>query len=298
MLVVGCLATVDTAAAAAAPTRPAMSMNMVTGIKGMALKSIVDHGDGSMTAKWAAPAGEAVTVTGTPGATVSATQATTPTGGEEMYFEVTMPPIDKTDAAAVAAATAAFKTGKRSVLRDAANTGIATSEVASLAAASAPIYDSWCVDVKLDNEHKEHFCDVREKVQDNGGGDWYMGDEMSGSVQRTGYEWLYSSYGGVAYPSGNTMPKWAPTGELHPSACGENTAKVGYQGVELSSTTTICPDKIDPLTNNLGGSGLEEFWHGCDDGTIGLNPVDVIHSPPSASLSAKLKGYIHMEQYC
>jgi len=296
MIVAGITSTSAPAVAALAPSPHAMTMS--TAIPGMAMRSSVDHGDGSVTVRWSAPTGEAVTVTGTPGAVVSATRRTTPTGGQELFVDVRTPDIDKADTEAVAKALNAYQTGMRSVQRDAANTGIPASEVSGIVPLTV-IFDSWCVDVTLDSRHWEHFCDVREKVQDNGGGDWYMGDEMTGSTTRTGGQYLYSSYGGVAYTANNTMVKWQPSADVVPSSgCATNTQKLSYNGVELSSETTVCPSVIHPYTNRLGGAGLEEFWHGCDDGVIGLNPVDVIHSPPSASVGATLKGYIHTEPSC
>jgi hypothetical protein len=286
-------------AAFAAPVNAshAPSMSITSNVSDIALKASIDHHDGSMTAKWSAPTGESVTVTGRFGAKVNLTERTTSTSGKELFVEVTTPEIDKTNTAAVNAMMDAYKTGKRSVEKDATNTGIDAAQVSDVGVAS--IYDSWCVDVSLNSgAAKEHFCDIRTKVQDNGGGDWYMGDEMTGTTSWHSGQALFSSYGGDAYSSGNTMVKWNPAGTINPGSCSSNTQQVTYNGFSISSTSTVCPDRIDPYTNNLGGAGIEEFWHGCSAGSVGLNPVDVVHSPPSASVSATLKGYIHTEWTC
>jgi len=275
----------------------APSMTIESNVPGLALKTSIDHHDGSMTAKWAAPTGESITVTGRPGARVKLSARTTPTGGQEVFSEVVIPEIDKTDTAAVNAMMDAYRTGKRSVTKDAINTGIDPAQADNISIQS--YYDSWCVDVSLGSgAATEHFCDIRTKIQDNGGGDWYMGDEMTGTTSWHSGRALFSSYGGDAYSANNVVVKWAPSGTINPGSCGSNTQQVSYNGFSISSTSQVCPDSIDPYTNNLGGAGIEEFWHGCSAGSIGFNPVDVIHSPPSVSVGATLKGYIHTEWTC
>jgi hypothetical protein len=273
---------------------------MSASIPKMALQASVDHGDGSVTSTWSAPTGEAVTVTGRPGATVKAEKKATGRQGAEMTVEVTLPPIDK-NSDAMSKAIASFASGRRSVKRDAAHTGIPESEVSTntVHTMDAPIFDSWCTDYRLDDHHAEHFCDIRRKVQDNGGGDWYLGDEMTGTTTNTGGWHLYSSYGGIVYPAGNEMVLWKPNQTIYPSACGKDTQKISYNGVELSTEATVCPDKIDPIPSGFGGPGIEVFWHGCaDQQSIGFDPIDIVHNPPGKSTQATLKAYVHTEAFC
>src|SRR5262249_59777331 len=97
------------------------------------------------------------------------------------------------------------------------------------------------------------------------GGDWHLVDKITGSSSVAGGALLplYSSYGGDSYASGNTMVQWAPTGSYHPSSCQTYTASLTYGAASVTAPATFCPDRMDIYTGNLGGEGIEEFWHGC-----------------------------------
>ena len=76
---------------------PTMGFRLVSSIAGMALQSSIDNKDGSFTARWSAPTGEQVTITGRPGATVSIS-STAGTGPGDMTIQVDPAPLDKRDA--------------------------------------------------------------------------------------------------------------------------------------------------------------------------------------------------------
>lgn len=289
-------------AVAHATTAPTATLfGIESTVPGMALQSAVDNKDGSATVTWAAPTGEHVTVTGRPGATVKVS-GTAGEGPGELTIRVTPAPLDKSDSKAVAEAFNDFASGRRSVYRDALRVGMTEAEAATIAhgkpgsmhvATGGDIINSVCVDGSGDGGRAHiHFCDVQSVVQRNGS-DWYVGDEMTGTAQDTLHN-LFTTIGANIYGGGNTLVKWSPSGRINPSACASNTASVSWNGFSLSSTANACPDFIDPRVNPYG-PGFGEYWHGFTHAAVGLNPVDVVHNPPSASPWASLHWYLHWE---
>lgn len=113
--------------------------------------------------------------------------------------------------------------------------------------------------------------------------DWYFGNEMTG----TGHDdtgSLTAFFGSDHYDVGNTVVQYAPNATLHPSACETQTYGLSYNGFTWSSTATICPDSVDPM---IGSSkpGFGSKWRGRVKNTyVGINPVDLVHNPPNASV--------------
>lgn len=284
-LVVGCgfvLLTPAIISATPAPASGGSSFTLISSVQGMTLHREVRHGDGTITATYNSTIG-AVAVTGDPGATVLIRTY----DGKDLSVVVQSPQLSKE---AARAAAVSYRTRGRSPAADARHAGVPATDSARTAP-SEYIYDSWCVSVSGDsNRAYGHVCDV-EKVMQQNGGDWYIGDEVTGTGRDTG-NGLYSFLGADFYGSGNTLVKWAPSGTLHPSTCNTVTFGLSYGAASVSSTATLCPDTIDPVLNAYG-PGFGEFWHGNTKSYVGLNPVDVIHDPPGASPSGSLHVYIH-----
>lgn len=250
-------------------------------VPGFGFVGEIRHGDGTVTATWAAP-GSKVRVTGSPGATVVVRRSTS----KDLLTVIRPTRLSKQQ---TLAAVATYRAHHRSPAADAAHN--AGSPAPTVPTSASSIYDSWCVDVYGDsNRAKGHVCNVESILQQNGS-DWYLGDEVTGTGH-DGSRGLFSFLGADFYGSGNTLVKWAPSGTVRPSACNTVTYGLTWGAASISSTATLCPDKIDPVLNAYG-PGFGEFWHGSTTGYVGLNPVDVIHDPANASPTGSLHVYIH-----
>lgn len=272
---------IPSATALAAPSVPAAParglvtgvMTMESSVPGLALTSSFANSDGTYTATWESSAGIGTEVQATAPAGTKVTLTQDTTDGVASEVTVTPPPLGKGGAQPMG---------------------------------QPPVLNAWCTDLYMDKvngkyQAHEHFCDTQYKVVDKGGGDWYILDKMFGTSSngQDGNYWLWSSYGGDSYPSGNTMVQWAPTGSFHPSACKSYTASLTYGGFSVSVPATYCPNTMDIYTGTLGGQGIEEFWHGCVwPGSVGFNPIDTVHNPPSASYNATLHAYMHLTHLC
>lgn len=126
------------------------------------------------------------------------------------------------------------------------------------------------------------FCDVITVVKDNGGGDWYVGDQLTGTASAQLLFW-----GNIDRGTGNSVIQWNPTSTIIPNVCKPYTFSAGVSGGSSVSTTgTLCPDSVDPTLGSDGRSyGL--VWHHsfvcCGYYSAGLAGVDIFHSPPAAA---------------
>jgi hypothetical protein len=280
------------AASAPAAHAPARGLfTLVTASHGMVLQKSVLNPDGTATARWRAPDGTSISVNGMPGATVRLRSVPGKHGG--VTVEVHSRAINKNNAAAVAKQLSAFAGGHRSIYTDALRTGMSPAQARSTTrdvTTRASIYNSFCINLKADIHSgvayaTEHFCDVQYLDQANGG-NWYLSDSMSGTGRDT-YWSLYQEKGANYYGSGNSVINWNPTGKVSRGSCGNVTFSVAYSGFSVSSTADLCPSYIDPWLNPKG-PGFGEIWYGSTHDYVGLNPVDVIHDPPSASPALNL----------
>jgi hypothetical protein len=149
----------------------------------------------------------------------------------------------------------------------------------AVAAASAPIVNSPCLSLDGDGGHAtSRFCDVQRKVQANGT-DWYLGDEGSGTARDTNNK-LKQFRGNTAYGSNNSIVQWRPTGRVDLGSCTTKTFTIDFNGYAVTSSVQSCPNHLDPY---LGDLHFGINWTGCNHNYDGISPVDIDHSPPSAS---------------
>lgn len=130
-------------------------------------------------------------------------------------------------------------------------------------------------------------CDVITMVQENGPNDqnWYLGDELTTSGSESNWDTnLESLTGNDKYANGNQIVKWDPSSSRTQGSCSSISENLTYDGVGVSSTDSVCPNKISPeWYAPTTGSGVT--WSGCDGTDIlGAPGVDVLHSPPGTSL--------------
>jgi len=251
-------------------------MTMITSVPGVALTSSVANVDGTYTLTWDASAagGTEVQATGPAGTTVSLSLTTTDTGEITGALDVTPPPVDKT--------LAMFQAAQGTL-----------AQPLQVASACGTLSVAGGI-------AKEYYCNIQTLEINNGGGDWYLSDEMTATTTlKKSFYSLYSTYVGDSYHSGNTMVRWQPTRTYTEDHCTDTTLGYSYQGVSISRTFTFCPTRVDPGINALGGPGIEEFWHGPISGifngiSIGMSPLDLMHSPPAASAQFVVHAYIHL----
>jgi len=144
-----------------------------------------------------------------------------------------------------------------------------------------------CATVRGDAGHANaRVCDVQTIISQNGG-DWYIGDNLSGTASDN--DWWYnlrSFTAQVVYPQGNSMVQWSPTGQLHPSACTNKTIGFAYGGVSIGQSFESCPDVVSPFVSD---TKFGEIWLGNTSDAVGLGAVDVVHNPNNVSPAAQVQ---------
>jgi hypothetical protein len=131
-------------------------------------------------------------------------------------------------------------------------------------------------------------CDTQKFVQDNGGGNWIIGDQIVGSgndpccLFGTGNLEALDSW--VVYGANNSIFDWSPNSTVPAGGCTNWTASLSYNGVGLSAQTTICSDQLDPKNANSGTS-FGSRWTGCDSNAYveGNASTDIDYNPSNAS---------------
>jgi hypothetical protein len=173
----------------------------------------------------------------------------------------------------------------------------------TVALASGSIYDSWCVSLSQDgNRVHSSGCDV-QRLDQQRGGDWYLGDEFQDSGVSTdtcslcaGQDRLTQLWSDLAYPSNNTIVNHNPAGSAsEPSSC--RSVMVGVTspetGLQYTETQSLCSSNFGPHSLRTGPSSpvFGVVWNGTEphanwwEATEG---VDVVHDPAGASPSASL----------
>jgi hypothetical protein len=272
---------------------PAASFKFVTDVVGMSLKAQASHADGTVTAEWSSSAGSKVVVSGVPGATVTVHGYEGSSG--YMGVDVAYPPVSKELAGE---AVGSYAAAGRSVYQDALRVGFSDAAARGIANGLQPnSYQSACVSTSGPGGYSTgRFCNVSNIVSQNAG-DWYLADEGTGTAHDSATApgtGLLSFLGYTYYGANNVLVKWAPAGTINPSACRSDTEQISYGGVSWSSSSTICPDRIDPSVNPNGPS-FGEFWHGFTHDYVGLDPVDIMHSPANATANFNVHVYIHWQ---
>jgi hypothetical protein len=247
-------------------------------------------GSGSYVASWLVD-GSKITVAGPAGLTVRVSAAAASAASGSVTASVTAPSRPKAQSLAELATT---PTSAQSIRNDAYAVGYTPAQAARVSPATAgAIYDGWCVDVYGDSNHAHgHGCIERIIIQQNGG-DWYLGDEISGTGNDTGSS---NSLTGFQvrddYPNGNTIVQYSPSGTVNRSSCGTFNPSLTYKAISISSSSDVCADKVQPALNGSRGYGVH--WSGCDgfDEAEGLSSVSVVHSPSGASVASTLNATV------
>ncbi len=125
-------------------------------------------------------------------------------------------------------------------------------------------------------------CDIQTLVQQNGG-DWYIGDSITSSGHNgTWWNNLTRLDANDNYVKGNSIVEWQPSGFVNTGSCQTYNESVGWNGIGVGSSQTVCPSGIGPeWSDPTTGSGAE--WRGCSGNTQSAPDVDIIHSPPNVS---------------
>jgi hypothetical protein len=156
------------------------------------------------------------------------------------------------------------------------------------------ILETPCVSVTGDSGSAwGRACDTQKFVQDNGGANWVVGDQIVGSGNDPGSAALSNLKAWVSYGPNNSIINWSPNATVSVGGCTNWTAGLTYSGLNLSASTTICSDRVDPYDAG-GGTQFGSSWSGCDvsNYTEGVAAVDVDNNPSNASFWVTLNIYI------
>jgi hypothetical protein len=250
-----------------------------------------------------------VTAAALPRSIVTVSSMGDPGGPGGAGASVTLPAIDKNGPNAAALAVQRYASSGRSVQSEALAVGFSATEIetalpslpshflrrgSSATVSPGQIYNSGCVDVAGNsNQTHGHACIVQKLMQDNGGGDWYVGDEITSSGWGTDYWWKLSGLQAWdQFGANNTIVQYSPQSTQHPSACGTVTFSLAYNGIGVSASSNVCPDRLDPKF--WGSTGFGTNWTGCAPvNYVESAPgVDVDHNPWNASQYASINVYI------
>jgi hypothetical protein len=278
--------------AQAAPTVHSKAFTLQTPAKDVTFVGEEQIPGGDWTASWTVN-GETVKVAAPAGSTVIVAQ----TGGRSASALVRTPAQSKRGTSLKSLATAYAAAGK-SVVQDAMAVGYSSAEAQALAGGVRPafkpgdIISSPCASVTGDGgDAWGRACDVQKMMQDNGGGNWYVGDQVTGSADNS-WNSLYDITGlaaDVNYGSGNSIIQWQPNSTVSTGSCTTRGYSLNYNYVNVSTSSTICPDRMDPdgpSNTRFGG-----HWSGCDkwgSDTEGVNSVDVVSDPSNATANPGL----------
>ena len=248
---------------------------------------------GDYTAAWRVY-GETVRVAGPSGSTV-----TVPRPARNHAMATIRPPASLHKHSLAALAEAYARSGK-SIAQDAMAVGYSAAQARKLARQAAgthartayspgQIIETPCASVSGDsNNAYGRACDVQKMVQDNGGGNWIVGDETTSSGNDTGpFRWntLESLTAYVNYGANNTIVQWKPGSSVPEGNCSTVSLSLSYDNVGLSDSETVCPDREDPYgTGTANKFGAQ--WSGCDTSNYveGADSVDVDNNPSNASV--------------
>ena len=150
--------------------------------------------------------------------------------------------------------------------------------------ASATIIATPCASIKSANggQATGRACDIMTLVQ-RSGENWYIGDSITASGHNgTWWNNLTKLNASDNYVKGNSVVEWQPSGFVNTGSCQTYNESIGWNGIGIGSTQTVCPSGLGPeWANPTTGSGAQ--WTGCSTNTQSAPAVDVIHSPPNAS---------------
>jgi len=120
------------------------------------------------------------------------------------------------------------------------------------------IINSWCVNTSGDGGTAwGHGCITQKMMQQNGG-DWYIGDSITGSGNDNNGATGNSLTGLQVrndYPSGNTVVQYNPSGTITRGSCSNFNPGLSWNGISVSASATICPSNEQPAFNGNTGFG-------------------------------------------
>lgn len=280
------------ASAMAGVAAPAQSrhFHLRTTLSGVRFEHEAKLSNGDYTAVWKV-AGETIKVAAPSGSTVSVVARTPKTATVAISLPNAGPKPSHFDTSQLRLAN--------SIVPNARAVGFTPAQVRSLVKSAdrgigprykvGDIIATPCASVSGDSGHAWGYaCDTQKFLQDNGGGNWIIGDQVVGSGNDpccvSGTANLSRLAAWVSYGSNNNIFSWQPNATVHEGGCSTWTASLGYNGTGLSASTVLCSDQLDPI---YVGSGTKfgSAWSGCDTGgdTEGMAAADIDNNPSNAS---------------
>ncbi|WP_370100437.1 hypothetical protein [Streptacidiphilus sp. MAP12-20] len=265
----------------------------ITGLSGATFQAEHQLPGGYWTAQWKVQ-GHTVKVAALPGSTVVLKQ----THGK-VSAQVNTPNLKTTFHGDGRAAAFGYMASGASVIANAEAVGFTPAQAAKIAASAAPkgrimpldtsvggIIQSPCASVSGDAGNAwGQTCDIQKMLENDGGGNWYVGDQVTGSGNDP--DW-YASLSGLAadinYGGGNSMKQWDPSGYRDAGQCGTLSTSASWNGIGVSASSPLCPDHID-IDGRATAQNYGSHWSGHDTGnrTEGVASSDVVYSPGNAS---------------
>jgi hypothetical protein len=304
----------STASQSTAPrttTYHSAGFNLVTTAQDVTLLSHKVLTGGDYTASWRMYGGEVVTVAAMQGSTVTVSAPSTDGAAHSATATLKAPNLKASGASLTQLAASYAKAGK-SPAQDATAVGFTSSQASAITkraqtantispmTAVGGITYSGCLNVTGDAGHAfGKSCDVQKMMQESGQ-DWYLGDQVTGSGNDP--DWIDSLSGIAAYVDygpNNTIVSYTPNGTTSYGSCETRSFNLGWNGVGLSSSSEVCPGSLSPYglpSNTEFGSK----WSGCDTGAIteGVNSDDVVHNPPNADSGPGVNATIWWSATC
>jgi hypothetical protein len=292
LLSAGLLSAPATAAPANAAPATSEHFHLSTTLTGVSFQSEAALSNGDYTAMWktptgvvkvAAPSGSTVTVVASPGGSAEV-GVTLPTRGTKSALPNFSP--------------------AGSIVANAMAVGYSAAQARALVMSSriqpnwspGDVMDTPCAYVSGDGGHAwGRACNTQVFVQDNGGGNWILGDEIVGSGNDLGFGNLSTLRAWVQYGANNTIFNWSPASTVPEGNCTSYSATVG----SISASTTVCADRLDPYGANTS-TKFGASWSGCDSEgyTEGMASADKDNNPTNASAWARMNIYISWDYLC
>jgi hypothetical protein len=255
----------------------------LTGGAGLGLAPIREaiQSPGQVADTWQDAAGDRVVGIGPPGLRV---QVTT-NADNTLTVSASPPPISKTAAATAMRPSGSGESTAVSLLR-----ADASAPASIPARADAYIYTSWCAGYYPSGGGWITACDLEYMVQNNGGGDWYLADQVTTSANASGLHYYSTD---LSWPTNNRFVQWNPSSPTSVGGCQTVNEAVSYDGFNVGTQYQVCSETVTPTVYNNGAPwflmtssnacGWIAFWDTCPSGSQGYDTSDIVHSPPSAA---------------
>ena len=164
----------------------------------------------------------------------------------------------------------------------------------------AYIYNSWCAGYYPSGGGYIDACDLEYMVQNSGGGDWYLADQITTNANASGLQYYLTDF---SWPANNRFVEWSPQSPTSVGGCQTVSEGLSYDGLNLGTQYQVCSETVSPSVYNSGSPyfmmtssnacGWILFWDTCPSGSQGYQTSDIVHSPPSASYDPLLS--VHMQ---